>query len=63
MGERTETTPITPYPPSSAALSMRMALLCSIDFAIVELASLMGNWWQVQVRGNNKLYTTRSVDL
>ena len=36
-GNHTETTPITPYLPSSAALSMRIALLSIIDFVIVQL--------------------------
>lgn len=35
-GEPTDTTPITPYPPSSAAFSILTALLFSIDFAMTD---------------------------
>jgi hypothetical protein len=34
-GKRTDTTPTTPYPPSSAAFSILTALLSFMDFAIV----------------------------
>jgi hypothetical protein len=33
--EQTETTPMTPYPPSSAAFSILTALLFSIGFAML----------------------------
>lgn len=38
-GMVTDTTPITPYPPSSAAFSILTALLFSIDFAVLDVSN------------------------